>query len=247
MDLDIPINKKDDLSLLEQSITDLLKEQGNMTKKRIIYTLSSSNDFTEEKISSAIINLKNLGVINYSRKKPQGYYLVSQEITQIEKSKRIQEKSISESVSATKEIVLIFIDALSKEGTVGSKLKLEKLMIGSGLTTEEFLTVFKSLKEQNIIKYSRSAPRGYSVQGSAAVEKQTEIIIQKKDTKSSVKKLREKPITVPLKISVNRKTTAINQDIKEKFIRLIQTNPPISSKLKLIEFMVTQGIEKKKN
>lgn len=250
LDLDIPLLNGDNLSLLEQLITNLLKKQGNTTKKKIISILSSLNDFTEEKISSAIVKLKNLGDINYSRKKPQGYYFVSKETTLIKKpkmiTKTIQDKPIIETVSTSENKESIFIEILSKEGTVGSKLKLEKIMIESGLTTEEFITIFKSLKEQNILIYSRSTPRGYSVLEPTIVENLSEIIIPTKSLTKSVKKLSSKPIAKTLKKKkLTEKTVEIDQDIKDKFINLIQTNPPISSKLKLIGFMIAQGIEKK--
>jgi hypothetical protein len=138
-----------------------------------------------------------------------------------------------------------FIHIVQSTGLISSKAKMQALMEENGFTLTEFNQMFNLLKEkEGILKYSRSSPRGYSIQSTESVIIDTELPVQTEgtitiDTKSAA--LKEKEIKPEPLVSKPEELEKPN----EAFLDLIKSHQPVSSKAKLLELAETININKK--
>ena len=110
----------------------------------------------------------------------------------------------------------------------------------NGFTASEFEQTFKMLKEyEGILKYSRSTPRGYSIEvdGSVSIPTVEPATLEKEPPKPKSKPKPQVSKPVP-------EVTDIAQH-NEAFLNLVKENQPVSSKAKLLELAETINIDKK--
>ncbi len=134
-----------------------------------------------------------------------------------------------------------FIQLVKSAGLISSKAKIQELMEENGFSTKQFEQTFKLLKdEEGILKYSRSAPRGYSIESSESKIIQAELPIEP-----------EGPITVETKTFEVEKpsrptpTPIESYSSNDAFLNLVKNNQPVSSKAKLLELAETINLDKK--
>jgi hypothetical protein len=136
----------------------------------------------------------------------------------------------------------IFIKTLGKFGPVDSKPDLKKIMMESGLTEEEYLTVYEELKQMHVMKYNISDPRGWYIEPSALDRVNAEYPepIKKESTsiKESQKSLLTKNSTIDIfiepKNNPNKKSEDIIEIEKEKAKNQVVEQESSPSELKKI-------------
>jgi len=119
-----------------------------------------------------------------------------------------------------------FIQILQAAGVVSSKAKLQTLMEEKGLSTAEFEHTFDLLKDkEGILIYSKSTPRGYSIEIKEFGIGELEIpqVVMEQPPKPEIVALTPTPQSSDLGSS------------KEAYLDLIKENQPVSSKAKLLE------------
>lgn len=214
----------------QSAIIKFLTHSGNQPKKIIISSLSQLG-FNVTDLEKGVKSLKSKNIISYSRQKPIGYFITEVMKEELLASEIPQEISKGKTVKIPKKERLkkdLFIQLLTEKKLVSTKAELEDLMINNGFTKSEFNIVSKILMSENILNYSRSKPRGYS-------------IITGEKLKPSEIKPEEIKIEEPIS-----SVKPINEDIEKhrtKFIKLLKSAGVISSKAKLIEFMKTKGLD----
>jgi predicted HTH transcriptional regulator len=110
----------------------------------------------------------------------------------------------------------------------------------NGFSAAEFEQVFDLLKDkEGILKYSRSAPRGYSIQTveTAVAELEAASV----DTNP--------PVITKVKSPIVEKITPLEEKTdlalpNEAFLNLVKQNQPVSSKAKLLELAETMNLDK---
>ncbi len=134
-----------------------------------------------------------------------------------------------------------FIKIVQEAGIISSKAKMQELIEQNGFSSAEFDATFKLLKDkEGVLKYSKSSPRGYSIESAETVIIDTEIPVQSEGT-----------ITVESKAPIVKDVPQPTPEIaelsisNEKFLNMIKENQPISSKAKLIELAESIDIDKK--
>ena len=161
----------------------------------------------------------------------------------IEKLKPIQK---SASTTGTKEGSSDrekFIQLVQTAGLISSKAKIQSLMEENGFTVSQFNQTFKLLKEkEGILKYSKSSPRGYSIESVESVIIDTEFAIEAEGTitvESKIPAVKEKE---PEPLAPKIVDLAMPN---EAFIDLVRVNQPVSSKAKLLELAGGLNLDKK--
>jgi len=134
-----------------------------------------------------------------------------------------------------------FIQLVLSAGLISSKAKMQALMEGNGFTSAQFVKTFKLLKEkEGILIYSRSAPRGYSIDSPESVIIDTELPVQAEGSitvKSKTPIVKEIPQPAPEPADLSMPN--------EAFLDLVKSNQPVSSKAKLLELAETINLDKK--
>ena len=134
-----------------------------------------------------------------------------------------------------------FIQLVLTAGLISSKAKMQALMEENGFTSAQFDKTFKLLKEkEGILKYSRSAPRGYSIDSPELVIIDTELPVQSEGSitvksKTPIVKETSQPAPEPADLSIPN----------EAFLDLVKSHQPVSSKAKLLELAETINLDKK--
>ncbi|TFG18898.1 MAG: hypothetical protein EU530_07790 [Promethearchaeota archaeon] len=134
-----------------------------------------------------------------------------------------------------------FIELVQKTGIISSKAKMQELIEQNGFTSAEFDETFKLLKDkEGILTYSKSTPRGYSIESVETVIIDTEIPLQSEGTitvvsKTPIVKEVPQPALEPADLSIPN----------EKFLNLVKENQPVSSKAKLLDLAESIDIDKK--
>lgn len=138
-----------------------------------------------------------------------------------------------------------FIGLVQSAGLISSKAKIQVLMEENGFTLTEFNQTFKLLKEkEGILKYSRSAPRGYSIESTESAIIDTELPVQTEGTIT----IETKSDAVKEKGLEPEPPTAKQAELdipNEAYLDLIISHQPVSSKAKLLELAETININKK--
>jgi hypothetical protein len=126
---------------------------------------------------------------------------------------------------------------------------MQALMEEHGFSADEFNETFDLLKEdEGILKYNRSAPRGYCIEMDEAVHIDTELPIESQGTITVGTNIESESQIVQPKSEESKSTTTIDTDISsqnEVFLNVVKKNQPVSSKAKLLELAESINIDNK--
>jgi hypothetical protein len=171
------------------SITDVIVEF--LKEKKVVGTKPAfvkgiiEKGFSKAEVDSEINSLKGQGIIKYSRSAPKGWSLTSETPAAVKAApakkapakkkpakkapakkkpaKKAPVKAAAASTADTSEMGGKILDYLKEKELVGTKAAFVNDIIAMGFSKADVDKQIEVLKKENKIKYSRSAPRGWSL------------------------------------------------------------------------------------
>lgn len=142
----------------KELILKTLEQKDNISSKSDLIELTSQKGFSEDIIREEIDNLNDQNIITYSRSKPQGWTLVS-DLDSREEIKEKMEDIKDKKNKIESDIISLFED---KE-IINTKSELIDLVVSMGYKRGLVEDTIEDLNEREIISYSRSKPRGWTL------------------------------------------------------------------------------------
>ncbi len=144
---------------LKEVILNFLKEKKLISTKGNFINGIVEKGHTKLKVEKEITLLKDQGIIQYSRSAPRGWSLSSE--APVKEPIKAAEVSI-EAVDSSK-LEESIINFLKEKKIVSTKAEFVKGIVSLGFNQKNVEKQIEILKNSNKIKYSRSAPRGWSL------------------------------------------------------------------------------------
>jgi hypothetical protein len=147
---------------LKDIIIEFLKEKGLITSKPNFVNRIVEKGFAKGDVEKEIDRLKTQGMIQYSRSAPRGWSISTGESPIISTSP-VKPSKIAVTSQAPVELEEKMLSFLKEKKIVGTKGEFINSIVSMGFAKQIIEKKIEELKLSNIIKYSRSAPRGWSL------------------------------------------------------------------------------------
>ena len=148
--------EKESLKSLRQTIIDFLQKNELVSTKAKLLEGITKQGFDEENVKKEIDLLNAQDVIDYSRSKPRGWSLIS-------KKPELSKDKLKKKGDKKTEIQEEIIDYLKENEPVSSKSDLINAITENGFDDSDVEDQIDKLNKEDIISYSRSKPRGWSL------------------------------------------------------------------------------------
>jgi len=150
---------KEELKLSpKELILKTLEQKDNISSKSDLIELISQKGFSKDIIRGEIDNLNDQNIITYSRSKPQGWILVSD----LDSREEIEEK-MEDLKDKKNQIESNIISLFEDKEVINTKSELIDLVVSMEYKRGLVEDTIEDLNEREIISYSRSKPRGWSL------------------------------------------------------------------------------------